>query len=43
VDNLKKYDSQNSEDKKKILELKKSLFEKYQIDERILDNSFIEE
>lgn len=41
--NRTNYDSRNSEDLAKLLELKKSLFEKYEIDERILPDSYIKD
>jgi len=43
VDNKREYDADSDDDKKKILELKKSLFEKYKIDERILSDSYFDE
>ena len=37
------YDSGSAEDKARLLEIKKSLFEKYSIDEKILPDSFLDE
>ena len=37
------YDSSNAEDKVKLIELKKSLFEEHKIDERIMPDSSFDE
>lgn len=43
VNNRKNFDFKNAEDNAKLLDIKKSLFEKYKIDERILADSFLKD
>lgn len=43
AENKKQFDSNDENDKIKLLEAKKSLFEKYKINENILPDSYFDE